>query len=167
MDWNYYRFRSGWDLDVPAGLAYVALERFEDYPTWWPEIRHLRLVGEEACEVTCRSVLPYDLTFVLKPLRRDPEAGILEASMTGDLDGFSRWTISERVVGSHLLFEEEVQVNKRSLRRLAPIARPVFRGNHSIMMKHARRGLATYLAGVERGADALTAGGPEAPVPFS
>jgi hypothetical protein len=167
VDWNFYRFRSGWSIDVPADVVYTALERFEDYPGWWPEIRRLRLVGEEACEVTCRSVLPYDLTFVLQPSRRDPGAGVLEASMTGDLEGFSRWTISRRPTGSHLLFEEEVQVNKRSLRMLAPIARPVFRGNHSIMMKHARTGLATHLASLGFPAGALTAGPPGTPVPFS
>jgi hypothetical protein len=40
-------------------------------------------------------------------------------------------------------------VNKRSLRALAPVARNLFRANHSVMMKHAQMGLATYLARFE------------------
>jgi hypothetical protein len=151
VDRNFYRFRSAWDIEVPPGIAYEALERFEDYPEWWPEVRRLHLIEEQSCQVTCRSVLPYDLTFVLRPVRRDPEAGVLEASMTGDLEGFSRWSMTGTPAGTHLVFEEEVTVNKRLLRALAPIARSAFRGNHSIMMRHARDGLALYLSTFQPG----------------
>ena len=41
--------------------------------------------------------------------------------------------------------------NKALLRRLAPIARPAFRANHALMMRHGERGLRTYLAGFEHG----------------
>ncbi|MGO8871091.1 MAG: SRPBCC family protein [Acidimicrobiales bacterium] len=148
MDPNFYRFRSVWLLGVRPATVYEALERFEDYPRWWPEVRRLRLVDEECCEVTCRSVLPYDLTFLLRPARRDPDAGVLEASMSGDLNGFSRWRIRDHPEGSRLVFEEEVTVHKRLLCRLAPVARPAFRANHAVMMRHARAGLAAYLAGL-------------------
>jgi hypothetical protein len=43
------------------------------------------------------------------------------------------------------VFEEEVTVNKRLLRVLAPVARSLFRANYSVMMKHAQAGLARYL----------------------
>jgi hypothetical protein len=147
VDLNFYRFRSVWLLGVGPRSVYEVLARFEDYPGWWPEVRRIRLVGEESCEVTCRSALPYDLTFVLRPTRRDPDVGVLEASMTGDLEGFSRWRISEHLSGSRLVFEEEVTAHKRLLRRLAPVARPAFRANHAIMMRHARSGLEAHLAG--------------------
>jgi len=146
MDRNRYSFRSEWSVDAPPSTTYQALERFEDYPEWWPEVRSLRLLEADACLVSCRSVLPYDLTFVLRPSRRDPVSRILEASMEGDLEGFSHWTISEGPTGSHLVFDEEVTVNKRLLRMLAPVARPLFRANHTLMMKHGRAGLAAYLA---------------------
>jgi hypothetical protein len=145
VDRNFYAFRSEWSVDASPDAAYQALERFENYSEWWPEVRSIRLMGTESCLVTCRSVLPYDLTFVLRPARRDPGSGILEAAMEGDLEGFSRWTISGRPSGSRLVFEEEVTVNKRLLRWLAPVARGLFRANHSVMMKHGQAGLATYL----------------------
>jgi hypothetical protein len=43
------------------------------------------------------------------------------------------------------VFEEEVTVTKRSLRWLAPLARPVFRANHAAMMRHGRAGLTAHL----------------------
>ena len=149
MDRNFYAFRSDWSVDATPNTIYRALERFESYSEWWPEVRSIRLVGAESCQVTCRSVLPYDLTFVLRPSRRDPGSGVLEAAMTGDLEGFSRWTISGGPSRSGLVFEEEVTVNKRLLRVLAPVARNLFRANHSVMMKHAQVGLATYLTRFE------------------
>jgi len=42
----------------------------------------------------------------------------------------------------------QVVVNKRLLRRLAPVARPLFRANHAAMMRRGHRGLRAYLAGV-------------------
>lgn len=146
-DRNFYRFRSAWVIDAPVSAVYSVLEHFEEYPAWWPEVRTLRLVAPDSCEVTCRSVLPYDLTFVMRPSRRDRAAGVLEASMAGDLDGYARWTVSAGPTGSRLVFEEEVAANKRLLRLLAPFARPVFRGNHAVMMRHARAGLVGRLQG--------------------
>jgi hypothetical protein len=122
MDRNFHRFRSAWDVEAAPSLAYSVLERFTEYPAWWPEIRHLRLVGEEACEVICRSVT---------------------ASPTGH--------------GSQMVFDEEVVVVKPLLRRLGPIARPAMRANHILMMRYAKRGLATRLAGIDE------AGGDMAP----
>lgn len=144
-DRNFYRFRSEWQFDASPQAVYTALEHFENYPRWWPEVRTIRLFDPESCEVTCRSVLPYDLTFVMRPLRRDPAAGVLEASMTGDLEGFARWTIGLEPAGTSLVFEEEVSAHKRLLRLLSPMARPVFRGNHAVMMNHARAGIALLL----------------------
>ena len=145
MDRNLYAFSSEWSVDAPPDAVYRVLECFERYSEWWPEVRSIRLVGMESCLVTCRSMLPYDLTFVLRPSRRDPGSGVLEAAMEGDLEGFSRWTISAGPTGSRLVFEEEVTVNKRLLRVLAPVARSLFRANHSVMMRHGQAGLASYL----------------------
>jgi len=100
-----------------------------------------------------RSVLPYSLTFQATDARQDEQTGILEIAMRGDLDGFSRWTIESERAGSIATFEEEVIVRKDSLRRLAVVARPFFRWNHAVMMRHGRRGLGVYLAGFRAGAE--------------
>ena len=103
-------------------------------------------------------MLPYDLVFTTHQTRRDPQARVLEAHLAGDLEGFSRWTIQEFPEGSRATFEEEVVANKKLLQRLDPVARPAFRANHKLMMKHGERGLRTYLAGYARaGTDAQLA----------
>ena len=68
-------------------------------------------VGDLTFELVCRSSLPYDLRFSTKQAVRDPETRVLEASMAGDLDGFSRWTITAGPHGTSATFDEEVVAN--------------------------------------------------------
>jgi hypothetical protein len=151
VDRNFYRFRTQWDLNAPPADVFEALAELTDYPNWWPEVRTVtRLTGDEF-QLRCRSLLPYDLNFVSRPVRRDRDDGLLEAHLAGDLDGFSRWTITGAGTGTVAVFEEEVVANKALLRRLALIARPAFQANHVVMMRHGRRGLRTYLAGMRLG----------------
>lgn len=151
---NHYRFRSVWRFDVPPETAFAALKETEDYEAWWPEIRATRRLDEDRVEAHIRSVLPYDLVMVLERVRDDPEEGVLEARMTGDLVGFSRWVVgSDGRGGTRLVFEEEAVPQKPIMRRLAPVARPLFRWNHARMMRSAQRGLRAYLAGYAAGRD--------------
>jgi hypothetical protein len=147
MTGNRYEFRNRWAVDASPDSAYVVLEALDRYPRWWPEVREVRKVSDQAYEVRARSLLPYDLIFVTHEGTRDPVNRVLEAKLTGDLEGFSRWTITPAPsgAGADLLFDRAL------LRRLAPIARPAFRANHALMMRHGERGLRTYLAGFEHG----------------
>ncbi|HSV68096.1 MAG TPA: SRPBCC family protein [Mycobacteriales bacterium] len=151
MGWNDYRFRTEWRVPAGPDEAYAVLAALEEYPRWWPEVRRVELEGEEAYRVTVRALLPYELVSVVREDRRDPVAGVLEARMTGDVSGFSRWTVHPDGDGALLVFEEEVEAGKRLLRRLAFVARPAFRANHMLMMRHGERGLRTYLAGYRLG----------------
>jgi hypothetical protein len=142
-----YSLRSVWHVNAAPDDVYHALERLPDYPLWWPEIREVRPVGHETYELTCRSALPYELRFTTRQAVRDSAARVLEANMTGDLEGFSRWTVSVTPTGTSATFDEEVVAQKPLLRRLEPLARPAFKLNHSRMMRNGERGLRTYLAG--------------------
>lgn len=151
MDRNFYRFRSVWNMTAPPGDVYRALVEIDDYPSWWQEVRTVEPVSADMWQLRCRSILPYDLNFSSRQSRRDRAAGILEARLDGDLEGFSRWTITPSAGGTSAVFDEEVVANKPLLRRLAVIARPAFTANHRLMMMHGRRGLAAYLAGMRLG----------------
>lgn len=150
MNFNLYRFRSKWPLRASLQDVYAVLEDVESYPDWWPEIREARRIDSGSGSMRARSWLPYDLNFTLSRTRQDPGAGILEARMEGDLEGFSRWSLTRSGELTLADFQEEVVVNRPLLRRLAPIARPAFRANHRSMMHNGHRGLQTYLAGYAR-----------------
>ncbi|MCW5250917.1 MULTISPECIES: SRPBCC family protein [unclassified Streptomyces] len=148
MDWNHYRFRSLWDLPAPLPAAHRALDRLEDYPRWWPQVREVTRLDRTHALVRFRSLLPYDLTATLRETRRDPEAGVLEAAMGGDMEGWARWTLAPRGEGTLVHYDQEVNVRKDLLRRFAVPGRPLFRANHRLMMRAGRRGLAAHLKAV-------------------
>ena len=148
---NRYRFRSVWHVRASVHEAYAVLRELTEYPRWWPEVKRATRLGDDAVALVCRSVLPYDLSFVAERGKEDRRAGLLEAKLSGDLEGVSRWTITGGSEASMLVFEEEVVTNKRLLNRLTPLARPAFIANHSLMMRNGERGLRTYLAGFRRG----------------
>lgn len=154
-----YRFRSVWLVEAPPAIAYAALYELVDYPKWWAEIRSARKFDEDHVELRTRSFLPYALNFLLTRQLADPAAGVLEASMTGHLEGMSRWTITPHGRGSRIVFEEAVRTNRWALNRLAFLgARPAFAANHALMMRHGRDGLRTLLAGYALAARAAPAG---------
>ncbi|SHI36156.1 SRPBCC family protein [Streptomyces sp. 3214.6] len=148
MDWTRYRFRTLWDLPAPPARVYDTLEQAEDYPRWWPQVREVNRVDDTSGVVRIRSLLPYDLTFTAREVRRDPAAGVLEIAMTGDLDGWARWTLTAHGSGTLARYDQVVQVNKPLLRRFAVPGRPVFRLNHRLMMRSGRRGLMAHLQAV-------------------
>jgi hypothetical protein len=148
MDWTHYRFRSLWPVPAPPAAVYAVLERVEDYPRWWPQVRSVTRLNDTTGVLTIRSLLPYDLNFTGRAARRDPAAGVLEIAMSGDLDGWARWTLTADGAGTLARYDQVVDVNKPLLRRFAVPGRPVFRVNHRLMMRAGRRGLAAYLEAV-------------------
>ena len=54
----------------------------------------IRQLDHETAEVRCCSMLPYDLVFAIRRDVEDPIARVLRAHQTGDLEGWSRWSIS-------------------------------------------------------------------------
>jgi hypothetical protein len=149
---NHYRFRSDWSVDCLPADAFEVLADLGSYPLWWPEVRRAVQVGEERAELHCRSFLPYELVFEASHHTRDSENLVLIANLEGDLNGTVGWRIHSRGRGARLVYDQEVAVGKPLLRALGPLLRPALVANHQVMMRHGKRGLATYLAGFTKGA---------------
>lgn len=148
MDWNHYRFRTLWSVPAPLAEVYAVLERVEDYPRWWPQVRLVTRLNDSTGVLTMRSLLPYDITVTAREARRDPATGVLEIAMSGDLDGWARWTLTADGAGTLARYDQVVDVHKPMLRRFAVLGRPVFRVNHRLMMRAGRRGLCAHLEAV-------------------
>ncbi|MCB5165355.1 SRPBCC family protein [Streptomyces bambusae] len=150
MDWSRYRFRSVWDLAAPPDRVFAVLAAADRYPDWWPQVRRVVPHGEDGGTAVFRSLLPYELHVTATGQRRDPAAGVLEAALHGDLEGWVRWTLRpDGHGGTRARYEQEVTVRKPLMRRLAVPGRPLFRLNHALMMRSGRRGLQALLAARE------------------
>lgn len=142
---NRYRFRSVWHVDASPADVYEVLSDIANYPVWWPEIRKATKIDDESGELRCRSFLPFDLVVQVKHSIRNQQAGLLRATLSGDLEGYASWEITGRDGGTDLVFDQEVVVNKVLLRRLVLIAKPFLRGNHDLMMRGGFKGLKQVL----------------------
>ncbi len=141
-----YRFRSAWQVDVAYDALFDVLSDISSYPHWWRQIRSVDRIDEDTASVVCRSVLPYDLRLCAARTCEDRDRGALEVRLTGDLDGWSRWTLRRNGVRTALVYEQEVVVHSRVVRWLGLVARPALRANHAWMMRSGRLGLDRWVA---------------------
>jgi hypothetical protein len=146
VSFNHYRFRSLWSVRATTTRVFDALVDLANYPAWWPDIRAVQQIDDDTAEVTCRSVLPYALTFRLHRAVQDSARGRMRVDMTGDLEGYVQGVVTERQPeGALLAISQRVVVTKPLLRALAPVGRPLFRANHALMMRRGQRGFRAYL----------------------
>lgn len=140
-----YRFRSAWHVPADRDRLFDVLADIGAYPRWWPQVRSVDRVDEDTAALVCRSVLPYDLRMRAARAREDRDSGALEVRLSGDLDGWSRWTLRGEGSGTALLYEQEVVAHGQTLRLLGLVGRPFLRLNHAWMMRCGRVGLAHWV----------------------
>jgi Polyketide cyclase / dehydrase and lipid transport len=141
-----YVFRSEWRINAPPDEVYTALADVESYPTWWRQVRSARWLDQRSGELVCRSLLPYDLTFVIERDVEDPAGRVLRGRLTGDLNGESQWTITGTDGRSVAVFDEEVSVGRGMVQAAGLVARPALTFNHGLMMRSGEAGLRRLLA---------------------
>jgi hypothetical protein len=136
-----YRFENHWRLPQERSRLFEVLADVGSYPTWWPQVRAVARVDDETAHVVARSLLPYSLDLVLTRAVEDPDAGILEVRIGGQLDGWSRWTLRETGAHTAVRYEQEVVTPGALMRTASHVARPALVANHAWMMRGGRRGL--------------------------
>lgn len=149
---THYVFRSVWWVEASPGDVCSVLADGRTYSQWCPEIRTVIDLGGGRLEMVARSLLPYQLRFVSEGRPGDQRSGVIAARLSGDLEGFARWSVERIGTSCRLVYDQEVDTHKALLNGLAPLARPAFRINHSLMMRHGQAGLRAFMAGYARGA---------------
>lgn len=140
-----YQFRSEWRIRAAPDAVYAALADVAAYPRWWHQVRSARWLDDRSGELVCRSLLPYDLRFVIERDLEDPEARVLRGRLTGDLRGTSQWTVSADGGGSLAVFDEDVSVGRGMLNAAGRVIRPALKFNHGLMMRSGEAGLRRLL----------------------
>lgn len=148
MTAHRFRFHSDWVVDADPRTTYDVLADLAAYPLWWPQVRSVTESAPGVAETVCRSALPYELALTMRATTQDPDRGVLEADLSGDLVGWSRWQLVGDGPRTRLVYDQEVELTKPVLRRLGRVLRAPLRANHTWMMRGARLGLQRYLASV-------------------
>ena len=133
-----YSFAASWVTAAPVDDVAATVTDLERYPEWWPQGLAVAKVGPDTARVLCRSALPYTLDLVLDAVSRD--APVLEVAVSGDLDGWVRWTLTPVDGGTRTDFAQEVTV-AGALAAASRVARPLLAWNHHRMMRGCEQGL--------------------------
>lgn len=142
-----YLFRHVWSLPVPPEDVFGILADVAGYPAWWRQVRAVARVDDDSAHVVVRSVLPYTLDLTLTRVIEDSAAGVLEARLGGQLEGWSRWTLGVAGSGTSMLYEQDVTVQGRRMTAASRLAPRLLVANHEWMMRGGRVGLLSHARG--------------------
>jgi hypothetical protein len=147
-----YELVTIWRIEAPIHDVYEAISHSHHWPRGWGSVDQvMELERGDAHGVgglfryTWKSLLPYRLTFDMHITRVKPLAAI-EGVASGDLEGTGRWLFTAEEEGvTTVRYEWQVRTTKRWMNLAAPIARPLFKWNHDMVMQQGGKGLARLL----------------------
>ena len=150
-----YSFVTLWRFRSPLEPVWETIYRSEEWPAWWRGVERVERVEPGDAEgigalqrYTWRSKLPYRLAFEMRLTRVEP-LSLIEGEAVGELTGTGRWRLTHDDGITHVRYDWNVRTIKPWMNLLAPIARPIFKWNHDVVMNWGADGLARKL-GVER-----------------
>ena len=146
-----YRFVTFWHIEAPLQRVFDAISDSFRWPDWW----HGALAVEErdagatdgvgaVRRYHWKSRLPYRLSFEARTTRIEPPV-MLEAVVSGDLEGCGRWSFSHENGVTSIRYDWHVHTTRPWMNLFAPIARRLFSENHHALMRQGAEGLAHLL----------------------
>lgn len=148
-----YVFVDQWDVAAPPQAVFDAIADARSYPKWWRPV-YLDVTADgpprlgSASRQHFKGRLPYHLHTRTVISEFNPPRTV-SADVDGDLRGRGTWTLTPSEAGTHVRFDWRVHADRRLLRLLTPVLRPLFRWNHNWAIKAAMRGLEPYARGAE------------------
>lgn len=150
-----YKFPTIWRVEASLEVVWNEIYHSELWPTWWKGVDAVAKVrdGDDSGvgtihRYTWKSKLPYRLSFEMEVVRIEPPS-LLEGIARGELDGRGLWQLtSEGDRETVARYDWQVNTTKQWMNLLAPVARPLFKWNHNVVMNWGAQSLAKRL-GVE------------------
>ncbi len=148
-----YEFVTIWKVDAPLQAVWDAIYQSEDWPHWWRGVERVEELqaGDDlgvgaVHRYTWKSKLPYRLRFDMRTVAVEPGSR-LEGEAIGELTGYGKWTFTRENGLTVARYDWNVATTRAWMNVLAPVARPVFRWNHDVVMAWGREGLEKHLQG--------------------
>ena len=151
-----YSFVTVWRHRAPIDAVYDAISDSLHWPEWWSTVTKVEEIaaGDPDTGIgnirryTFKGSLPYTLAFDLTVTNTE-RPRTLAGHATGELEGTGVWTLTEEPDGVTVArYDWNVRTTRWWMNLLAPIARPIFKSNHDIVMRAGAKGLCTRLGGV-------------------
>lgn len=148
---DQYNLTTMWRFDAPLEDVWGAVCQGDTWPRWWKgaervvtlELGDISGLGARRC-YTWKSVLPFRLSFVSRVTRMEPFQ-LIEGCVEGDLEGVGRCRFGREHGLTVVRYEWQVRTTRWWMNLLSPLARPLFRWNHDMLMRAGGIGLARHL----------------------
>ena len=143
-----YVFVDEWDVAAPPEAVFAAIADARTYPEWWRPV-YLDVDADGPAELGKESRqhfkgrLPYHLHTRSRVVALDAPRTVT-ADVDGDLRGRGTWTLTPTASGTHVRFDWQVQADRKLLKALTPLLRPLLRWNHNWAIARAMEGLEPY-----------------------
>ena len=147
-----YSFVTRWEIKAPLEAVWDAIFHSEQWPVWWRGVERVERIRPATAphevgsvrRFTWKSFLPYRLMFDMAVTQVEPLKRI-ESAATGELEGTGVWTFACDGPRVLVRYDWNVRTTKPWMNALAPLARPLFRWNHNVVMRWGGEGLAGYV----------------------
>lgn len=149
---HHFVLTSRWRLDAPPAAVWRLLTDIQTWPDWWPYVRRARLIERtpaspigDVAELVWRSALPYGIRLRITTTAAE-RPNRLEGRAEGDLQGYGLWLL-DPVDGNavDVTYRWEVVLERRWMRVLSFLFRPLFEWNHFVVMRAGAQGMAQRL----------------------
>lgn len=146
-----YEFQTIWRVHAPIDRVWDEIYHSEKWPEWWPgveEVTELKKGDDLGVgsirRYTWKSKLPYRLSFDVETVRVEPPRS-LEGRAFGELTGTGLWSLIEDADTTVVVYDWRVSTSKGWMNLLAPLAKPIFKWNHDIVMSWGAEALENRL----------------------
>lgn len=148
MPANDYHFIDRWRVEGDVREVADILEDVLSLPRWWGsvyfDVQELEPGGEHGVGRLIRlhagGWLPYTLRINFRTIEsRYPHGFSMEA--TGDLEGLGIWTFAPDRQFVNVTYDWTIRANKRIIKTLSFLLKPIFRSNHSWAMNRGEESL--------------------------
>lgn len=136
-----YSFISRWQVNAPIEDVWKLIYDSEKWPEWWPSVVEVKEIhtGDSSGigsirSYKMRSPMLYTLSFNLKLTARE-DLKLLKGNASGDLEGIGAWYVSEKEGVTDIQCHWRVSTTKWWMNSFAFVLKPLFRYNHSAVMK--------------------------------
>ncbi|HMT08716.1 MAG TPA: SRPBCC family protein [Pyrinomonadaceae bacterium] len=149
---SVYSFVTNWSFDAMLERVWAEIEDADAWPDWWKGVLNVELLKDGDADgigsirrTTWKSALPYELTFDSEVVRIEKHE-LIEVRAFGQLEGRGLWSFSTDNGRTDVRYDWTVVTNKGWMNLLAPIAKPIFRWNHDVIMRWGEQGMRKRLS---------------------
>lgn len=146
-----YEFVTIWRIDAPLERVWNEIYYSENWPEWWRGVEQVTELKEgddlgvgSVRRYTWKSILPYRLTFDVETVRVEPMK-VIEGIAYGELRGRGVWNITSEGELTVARYDWGVNTAKKWMNLISPVARPLFKWNHDVIMGWGAEGLGKRL----------------------